>query len=190
MDDQKIIREYLAGDERAYGTLLKKYLKPVYNFLRQMVGDPAVLDDLTQDTFIKAWKNIRKFDQKRNFKTWLFTIAKNTAYDYFKKKKTIPFSAFFDEEGKNPLENMATDQILSDEILERKDFAQELEKILELIPRDYKIVLVLHYKEDFSLAEIAQILNEPYNTVKSRHSRALLAIRKVILSRTPKPRRL
>lgn len=176
--DEKLIEKYFDGDERALEKLIKKYLKPIYNFLYSLTGERAVLDDLTQVAFIKAWKNIRKFDPDKNFKTWLFTIAKNTAYDHMKKKKTIPFSRFLNEEGNSVLEEIEEDKILPDEILNRKDLANELEEKLEKIPAAQKTILILHYKEDFSLQEIAEIFKKPYNTIKSQHNRALAKLRK------------
>jgi len=145
------------------------------------VGDRDAAEDLTQETFVKAWKNLKSFDQKRNFKTWIFTIAKNTAFDWLKKKKEIPFSTFTDEEGESWLENVADENFLPDEILERSDLAEELEKILEKIPVHYRTILLLHCKEDFSLHEIAEILGEPYNTIKSRHQRGLGRLKKAFI---------
>ena len=138
-----------------------------------MVRDREQVEDLTQETFVKAWKNMKRFDQKRNFRTWLYTIAKNTAYDWLKRKKEIPFSTFTDEEGESWLENVADENILPDEILKRKNISEELDVIIQKIPPHYRAILLLHYKEDFSLHEIAEILGEPYNTIKSRHQRGL-----------------
>ena len=160
--------------------MVKKYLKPVYNFLYYFTRDRAELDDLTQVTFIKIWKNLKKFDGEKKFKTWIFAIAKNTAYDFFHKKKTIPFANFTDEEGNNRLENMSDESILPDELLNRKDIAKELDKKLKEIPENYRIILTLHYKEDFSLSEIAEILGKPYNTIKSGHQRALIKLKEII----------
>ena len=179
-EDKKIIRAFFAGDDKAYEKLLKKYLKSVYNFLRAFVRDSDTLDDLTQETFIKAWKNLKSFDTKKNFKTWLFTIAKNTAYDFFKKKKTIPFSNFINEEGENILENIKTESILPLEILEKVEKNQDFEEKLAKLPIDYCTLLRLRYKEDFSLQEISEILAVPYNTIKSSHLRALLALKKAL----------
>lgn len=89
--DREILEKFFLGDEEAFSELVKKYLKPVYNFLCYFTKDKALLDDLTQETFLKAWKNIRRFDKNKSFKTWLFVIAKNTAYDFFKKKKQSLF---------------------------------------------------------------------------------------------------
>jgi RNA polymerase sigma-70 factor, ECF subfamily len=172
-DDKQLISKVLDGDEESFAEIVKIYLKPIYNFLYRLVGDRDAAEDLTQETFVKAWKNLKRFDQKRNFRTWLFTIAKNTAFDWLKKKKEIPFSTFTDEEGESWIENISSDDILPDEILERKNIAEEFEQMLEKIPVHYRAILLLHYKEDFSLHEIAEILGEPYNTIKSRHQRGL-----------------
>ena len=184
-DDKQLISDFLRGDETAFELLMKKYLKPIYNFLYQLTGDSSATDDLTQVAFIKVWKNRHRFNEKKSFKTWIFTIAKNTAYDYFKKKKTIPFSSFLDEEGNNRLENVAEQNILPDEILARKDIALEIEKKMGEIPEKYRLLLTLHYKDDFSLTEISQILNLPYNTIKSSHGRALKALKERFLESRP-----
>jgi RNA polymerase sigma-70 factor (ECF subfamily) len=203
-NDEKLVEDYLTGNEIAFEKLLDRYLKPIYNFLFRIIGDQAVAEDLSQDTFLKVWKNLHKFDPQRNrfksrqneedkklapyrtagsgsgFRTWLFAIAKNTAFDYLKKKKEIPFSAAADEEGENWLENIADENFLPDELLERKDLAKEIEKILKKIPVHYRTILLLHYKEDFSLHEIAEILGEPYNTIKSRHQRGLISLKNML----------
>lgn len=178
--DEQLIAQFLQGDESAFAKLLHKYLKHVYNFIYQFVQDAAASEDLAQETFIKAWKNLKHFDQTKNFKVWLFAIAKNTAYDWLKKKKTIPFAFFEDEEGNNRLENIAQENVLPDELLMQKDVVKELEAGLAVIPAKYRLLLLMRYREDFSLAEIAQILHLPYNTVKSSHGRALKSLRKAL----------
>ena len=180
VEDKKLIEEYLDGDDSAFSKLLDLYLKPAYNFLYRFTGDAAITDDLTQETFIKVWKNLKRFDQSKNFKTWLFTIAKNTAFDYLKKKKTIPFSNFTDDQGNNYLENVGEESSLPDELLERKDLARELDKQLKKLSKQYELILVMRYKDDFSLFEIAEILGLPYNTIKSQHARALAGFKKIL----------
>lgn len=181
LSDRQIIQNYLGGDEAAFSLLVKRYLKSVFNFLYQLARDRSIAEDLVQDTFLKAWKNLERFDQNRKFKTWLFAIAKNTAFDWLKKKKEIPFSNFVDEEGVNFLEEIRDEEILADEILERKDIILELEKALEKIPEYYRAIILLHYKEDFTLHEIAEIIGEPYNTIKSRHQRGLMRLKQAFL---------
>jgi len=179
--DNKLVEEYLNGREEVFAKLLEKHLSPVFNFLYRITGSKEVAEDLAQETFVKVWKNLKNFNRNRSFKAWLFTIAKNTTYDYFKKKKEVAFSAFVNEEGESIFNEIAGENILPDEILHRKDIANELEEILKKLPPHYRAILLLHYKEDFSLHEIAEILGEPYNTIKSRHQRGLGKLKKIVL---------
>lgn len=179
-EDNKLIEDYLAGDGRAFEKLVQKYLKSVYNFLFHLLSDKSVLDDLTQETFVKAWKNLSRFDREKNFKTWIFTIARNSAWDHLKKKKALPFSAFEDDEGNNLLEQISDNNILPDDLLMNIESNFNLEEKLEKLPAHYRSLLLLHYKDDLTLQEIAEILKKPYNTVKSQHARALHALRKIL----------
>ncbi len=176
--DRQLIEKFLIGDDLSFEVLVKKYLKPVYNFIYHLTNDLSAVDDLTQITFLKAWKNIRRFDLEKDFKVWLFAIAKNTVYDYWKKKKTLSFALFENEDGSNKLENIAEDKILPDEVLMRMELSGELEEKLKLLDEKYRLILFMRYSDDFSLNEIAEILNLTYNTVKSRHRRALDALKK------------
>lgn len=179
-EDKQLIAEFLDGSDEAFEELVNRHLQSIYNFLYQFTQDRDSLDDLTQETFIKVWKNIRKFDPEKNFRTWLFAIAKNTAYDFLKKKKTIPFSFFENSEGDSPLENISEENPLPDEILQRQDLEKELDQKLQELPDNYRIILLMRYKDDFSLQEIAEILNLSYNTVKSQHARALANLKKIL----------
>ena len=179
-EELKIIKDFLNDDEEAFEKIVHKYLKSVYNFIHLMINDFDILDDLTQETFIKIWKNRKNINLEKNFKSWIFTVAKNTVFDYLKKKNTVPFSDFTNEEGINQLENIPEDKILPDELLEKIEKEKDFEKKLQELPESYRLILILHYKEDFSLPEISKIFKESYNTTKSRHLRALLAFKKII----------
>lgn len=179
--DEELIADYLNGDDPSFEKLVKRHINPLYNFLHQLTGDVAQAEDLTQEAFVRAWKNIRKFDQTKSFKTWLFAIAKNAAFDYLKKKKSIPFSYFENPEGNNNLEEISDESILMDEIIARKDLVEKLEIKLKQIPETFAIILKLRYKEDFTLGEISEILGKPYNTIKVYHRRALERLKKAFL---------
>lgn len=181
-DDKQLVSDFLNGDDASFEQLVQKYLSPLYNFIFQFTRDQHVTEDLVQETFIKVWKYMKRFDQKKSFKTWIFTIAKNTTFDYFKRKKSIPFSSFVDEEGKDTLEAVDEDALLPDEALEKLERTEDLERALEKVPELYRALLVLAYREDFSLKEISLILDEPYNTIKSRHQRAIKLLKEAFLS--------
>ncbi len=179
--DQKLIADYLKGDEKSLEVLIHRYLKPIYSFVYRYVGNKHEAEDITQEAFIKVWKNLKKFDQSRSFKTWIFSIAKNTAIDFLKKKKTVPFSEFENEERKNTLIETLTDlSPLPQEILEKKDISQTLARAMEKLSPKYRMVLFLRYNDHFTFREIAESLGEPIDTVKSQHRRALIILKRLL----------
>lgn len=181
--DGQLIVNYLQGDEESLKFLFQRYLKPIYTFVFRLVGDARQAEDTTQEVFVKVWRYLKKFDQNRNFKTWIFSIAKNSAVDFLRKKKDIPFSEFADaeNEGENFLENNLVDPAcLPPEILERADIAQKLNLAMEKLPLKYQMVLSLRYNDHFNFREIAESLEESLHTIKSRHRRALVKMKKLL----------
>lgn len=171
------IERALLGDDQAFASLVRAYLSPLYSFVFLIARDKDMAEDIVQETWIKAWKHLKRFDQTQSFKTWLYTIAKNTAFDHLKKKKAAPFSLFEDIEGNVPFEK---DLAEAPDVLERLSQAealQVLDQVLDEMSPLYRTLLVLIYREDFDLREAATVLGEPYNTVKSRHQRALQKLR-------------
>lgn len=172
-----LIPKALLGDEQAFASLVHMYLTPLYSFIFLIMRDKDATEDVVQETFIKVWKHLKRYDQSQSFKTWLYTIAKNTAFDYLKKKKALPFSLFEDTEGNLPFEKDLAEAPDVLEQLSRAEALQILEHVLDQISPLYRTLLTLIYREDFDLREAAAILGEPYNTVKSRHQRALQKLR-------------
>jgi RNA polymerase sigma-70 factor (ECF subfamily) len=178
-NDELKIKEYLLGNEVAFKELVYKYTPAIFNFTVRFVGADYV-NDITQDVFIKVWKNLKKFDAKKaSFKTWIFTIARNTITDYLRKKKMINFSVL-DKEEENFADNIEDDVILPDEALAKMEDKEFLNKLLDEIPINYKEVLILYYQEDMTFKEIGELLGKPLNTVKSHHHRALTILREML----------
>ena len=179
--DQYLINRYLNGDQKSLEVLIQHYLKPIYSFTYRYVGNRQDAEDVTQEAFVKVWRNLKKFDQQKSFKTWIFAIAKNTAFDHLKKKKAIPFSYFENEKGENMIvETLADPSPLPNELLERTGVAQMLTSAMEALSPKYRMVLFLRYNDHFNFREIAESLDEPLNTVKSRHRRALIMLKKLL----------
>jgi RNA polymerase sigma-70 factor (ECF subfamily) len=170
--DEELIDLYISGDDRALKELIERYTPQIYNFVRRFVGENEA-DDITQDVFIKVWKNLKKFNSKKSsFKTWIFTIARNTTIDFMRKKKIVLFSNLDNEE--NIFEETIKDEVaLPDEILQKLQDVELLNSLLEKLPEQYKTVLALHYQEEMTFEEAGKVLGKPLNTVKSYHFRAL-----------------
>ncbi|HTK04070.1 MAG TPA: RNA polymerase sigma factor [Candidatus Eisenbacteria bacterium] len=183
--DAQLIAAHLAGDEASLGILVTRHLPSLYSFALRWLGDAHDADDVCQESFVRAWKNLRKFDRTRNFRTWLFAIAKNAALDHLKKKKTLPFSRFEDEDGANPVVDGIEDPApLAPELLERADIAADLAAAMDKLPPGQRMVLYLHYNDHLTFREIGESLGEPLHTVKSRHHRGLIALKGILEGRT------
>jgi len=180
--DEELVLDYLSGNEAAFAELTNRHLSGVYSFALRLVGDAAAAEDIAQETFLKAWKSLKKYNEKTSkFKTWLLRIARNTAIDHLRKKKHVPMSYFENETGGNVLaETVADQEELAPAILERLDDARELNRTLDLLGPKHREILLLYYSNDCTFEEIAGMLNEPTNTVKSRHRRALSALRDLL----------
>lgn len=185
--DADLIARALAEDPSAASELFARWTTPVFRFVRRYVQQSASAEDITQDALIKAWRSLPSFDRSRSFKTWLFTIARNTALDHIKRKRPALFAEYTDEEGHNFLEDTLADpDPLPDELMQRLQDGQLLERALARIAPMYRQVILLHYKEDMTLAEVAETLGLPLNTVKSQHRRGLRALRKILVDNAPK----
>ncbi|MDP3784513.1 MAG: sigma-70 family RNA polymerase sigma factor [bacterium] len=181
--DEQLIADYLNGDEKSLELLVQNYLKPIYSFVYRYVGDGQDAEDVTQEIFIKIWRHIKRFDQNKSFKTWIFSIAKNTAIDFLKKKKAIPFSAFGNEEGEDAFtETLADPSPLPQELLEKAGMAQILTSAMDKLSPKYRMVLFLRYNDHFNFREIAESLGEPLHTIKSRHRRALIKLKEFLVN--------
>lgn len=180
--DEQLIERYTGyRDEKALTELIERYIKPVYSFVYRFSQDTASAEDITQETFVKLWRNVRQFQPGKNFRTWLFTIAKNTAVDLLRKKKSQVFSDFENELGENFLEDTIADQSpLPDALAVRSENKLNLENALAKLPANYRVILSLHYGEGFTFEEISEIIGKPLNTAKSQSRRAVLALRKLL----------
>ena len=179
--DSQLIADYLKGDEKSLEILIWRYLKSIYRFAFRYVNNEQEAEDITQEVFVKVWRNIKKFDKQKDFKPWIFSIAKNTAVDFFKKKKAIPFSEFENKRGENILaETIGDSSPLPVELLERKDAIGTLAKAINKLVPKYRKTLLLRHNDDLTFREIAESLGESLNTVKSRHHRALIMLKKFL----------
>lgn len=179
--DEQLISDYLEGDEKSLGVLVDRYLVNIYNFAYKLVNDRQAADDITQESFIKAWKNIRKYRQGSNFQNWLLTLTRNTAIDWLRKRKDLSFSTFENEKNVNIFAETLADEELSPlELLTRAEDTIFVQALLNELNPIYRDVLTLRYSSDFTFEEIGELLKRPLHTVKSQHRRALVALRRLL----------
>jgi RNA polymerase sigma-70 factor (ECF subfamily) len=187
LNDEKLVSQYLKGDDKSLEILVKRYLKPIYSFTYRYVGNLSDAQDITQEIFLKVWRNLKKFDKQKSFKTWIFSIAKNASIDFLRKsrsasglQKTVSFSDLENERGENPvIGTLADASPLQLELVEQADTAKLLTAALDKLSSKYRMILFLRYNDHFTFREIAESLGESLNTIKSRHRRALIQLREL-----------
>lgn len=184
--DEELIAAFAdGGDEAAFSTLVERHLKTVYSFVVRFVGNEQEAEDIVQETFLKAWKNARQYRAEASkFKTWVLRIARNSAIDHLRKRKHIAFSEFENAEGQNVLaETVADPNELPDELFARKEEVSELQAAMERLSPEAREILLLHYTNGLTFLEIGELLGQPQNTVKSRHHRAILSLKKALCTK-------
>jgi RNA polymerase sigma-70 factor (ECF subfamily) len=178
MTDEELVEKSKAGDDKAFHELMVRHLKHIFNFVWQYARNDEDAEDITQDAFFKAWKHIRRFKTGSKFLPWLFAIARNTALDHIKKKKAVIFSDLDDDENDMTFaDTLADTEPLAHEMFDRRQSAEELDSAMEILHPDHRAVLVMHYREEMTFDEIAEVVDRPMNTVKSWHRRALFKLR-------------
>lgn len=182
LSDEQVISQYLKeGGEPLLELLFSRYLKPVFSVVFHYVGSRTAAEDITQEVFVKAWKNLKKFDPKKSFKTWILAIARNSSIDFLRKKKELVFSDFESEDRENVLADALQDPgPLPLQQLQAQDFAAELETALAQLPPASRAVLLLRLHEELTFKEIAKFFKQPLDTVKSRYRRGVFALRKIL----------
>ena len=172
ISDEQLMAEFCAGDQAAFGRLVQKYERELYNFLLKFLGQSASAEDVFQEAFLQVHISADKFEHGRRFRPWLYTIAANKARDFLRRKSrrsAIQLSSEEDEGGYGKLwDNLVRDETTPDAV-----FAQEQEKELvqaavARLPDHLREILVLAYFQGFAYKEMAEMLSIPLGTVKSR----------------------
>lgn len=176
LSDVEIIEQFQTGNqEEAFRILVEIHGKTVYNIALFTLNDEILAEDATQDAFLKIYRNLGKFKGHSKLSTWMYRIVKNVCYDYLKKRTPVPMDEdreqyLMDEEGLGP-EDMA-----------QMEWRQrELRDAVEQLPVNQRLAVTLHYFQDKSYEEVALIMGQPLNTVKSHLHRAKAALEKSLL---------
>ena len=173
MDESTLISRSKNGDAAAWEPLVRVHQQPVFRFAYLLLGDPDDAEDVTQETFLRAWKYLKRFDTTRPLRPWLLSIASNLASNWRRSAGRYVSAltrAFRDEPAPDSIEEKSTQQMQADELWE----AVQGMKMVD------QQVIYLRYFLDLSVAETADVLQIAEGTVKSRLSRALKKLRNII----------
>jgi RNA polymerase sigma-70 factor (ECF subfamily) len=174
LQDEKYVKKALEGDQRAYQQLTEKYRRPLQYHVTKMVKETEQVEDLVQEAFIKAFKNLDSYNSSYAFSTWLYRITTNHTIDYLRKKKLRTTSIdkpIKTHEGEMSFE-LPDEQAQTDRTIIRKQRKKIITHAIENLPEKYRQVIEMRHIEELSYQEIADKLDLPLGTVKAHIFRA------------------
>lgn len=173
MDEMSLIKRAQQGDMPAFNELIKPYIKPAYNIALKYLKNKEDAQDISQEAFVKVMKSIHAFKGNSAFSTWLYRIVVNLCHDFYAKSKKRA----------EALENLSFHYSESDEEMsEQKDKSQAIHEVLQDMDEEKRSILILRDVQGFRYDEIADILNIPIGSVKSKISRAREQFKQIVYS--------
>jgi RNA polymerase sigma-70 factor, ECF subfamily len=178
--DALLVKSYVAGDENALATLIKRHQSKIYGFIYSKIPDRDVCDDVFQDTFIKVIKTLKSnsYNEEGKFLPWVMRISHNLVIDHFRKNKKMPMLRETEEFS---IFSIMSDNSLTIESQMINDQVEiDIQKLIKELPEDQKEVLLMRIYQDLSFKEISEITGVSINTALGRMRYAVLNLRKVI----------
>ncbi len=172
--DEQLLADYLRGDEAAFELLVRRHVRELHQFAMRFTNDAPAADDVVQDTLMQLHASAEKFDPKRRFKPWLFTITANKARDYLRRRtrrREVPIDASTGSDksgGQRFVELFEATSVAPDEGLLVEEKRRLVKQVISEMPTRLSEVLILAYYHRFPYRDIGEIVDAPLGTVKSR----------------------
>ena len=182
MEIKKYIEKAILGDQVAFTFLLDRYWNEVYGFMLQRTENETDAEDITIETFSKAFDKIATYNPEYQFNTWLIAIAKNVHIDLLRKKKSSLFIDITDEEDDIAYTIADSTPSAEDQLITEQNLKRLLQFIKELKPA-YQEVIQMRYFQEMSYQEIANKIDEPLSNVKIKLLRAKKLLSEIIQNR-------
>lgn len=182
--EKKLIKKCMKGNLNAFDELIREHEKTAYNIALKILKNPDDAMDASQEAFLKIFKSIKTFNFQSSFSTWLYRIVTNTCLDFLRKRKNKVYSI------DNPIQtndgeierDIVDNSDSPEEILEKKLTAEYVNKAIDKLDSNHKVVIILRDIQGFSYEEISCILDCSLGTVKSRISRARKKLKDIIVN--------
>jgi len=169
LTDQELVTNILNGDDQSFAELVGRYEQAVYNLAYYMLHDWAEAEDSAQEAFLRAYRNLRRYDPTRSFKTWVMSIASNHCIDRLRRRRFQKFSL---DEMLPYHPALSSKEAGPEEQTIESERSKSISRLLDRLAPKYRSVVLLYYWYEMSCAEIAAMLDVQEGTVKSRLFRA------------------
>jgi RNA polymerase sigma-70 factor (ECF subfamily) len=181
-DEQAMWRARTNADLHAFGLLVERWRKRIYNLCLRMTGSPHTADDLTQEVFVRIFDRRRAYNPTQRFSTWLWRIALNLCYDELRRvhrRRELPLEEE-GEDGETRVRLEVIDHCTPHAVVQGQEEAELVRAALAQVPEIYRAVLVLRHYENLKLREIAEVLEIPDGTVNSRMAEGLARLTRLL----------
>lgn len=174
--DSELLEQFRSGDnpDYAFNLIVKKYQQRVYYHIRRMVIDHDDADDVTQNTFIKAWKGLAGFREDAQLFTWLYRIATNEALTFLKKKRTVLMIPIVN------VERQLSDKIDHDPLIKADELQKKLQKAILTLPEKQRLVFNMKYFDEMKYEDMSAVLGTSVGALKASYHHAVKKIEKYI----------
>jgi RNA polymerase sigma-70 factor (ECF subfamily) len=167
-DEKKWLQKARLGDDVAFGHLVQAYQVPVFNLCYRILGDDAEAEDAAQETFLRAYRHLRRYDPQRSFTTWLLSIASHHCIDRLRRRRMILLSL----EELMPGQRVASNAPGPEAVVIDREREEQVQQLLQTLEAKDRAAVVLRYWHNLSYVEIAETLSMTVSAVKSRLHRA------------------
>lgn len=177
------------GNDEAFTRLVEHYQTPVFNMCYRMLGEPESAEDAAQETFLRAYQNLPRYDRQRSFATWLLSIAAHYCIDRLRKRRFTVFSLDAErDDDEAPLELPDNNAVNPEQEAVRREEQELIQAALKGLDATDRAAVILRYWYDFSEVEIAESLKLTVSAVKSRLHRARKSVARLLTANSPEAR--
>jgi RNA polymerase sigma-70 factor, ECF subfamily len=183
LTDGELLAKAIAGREDGFEELVRRYQRPITNYVYRMVGNYDAALDVTQEVFIKVYNSMSRYSSEYKFSTWLYKIAHNAAIDYLRRNSNHGQSLETENpDGSHQLQ-FESKRPSPEVERQRSEWREEIAAVVKCLPTGYRELILLRHTNDLSYDEIAEITNLPLGTVKNRLFRAREMMRDLFIQR-------
>lgn len=169
-DDIMVVQSIISGNKNAFSKIQKKYKKVVNSVIRRMVRNESDIEDLVQETFIKAYNALESYNPQYNFSSWLLRIASNSCIDYLRKKKldTISISKGGDtSDDEESYFDVPDKDLLPDAVMMNNEMSAMIQSTINMLPENFRKIIIMRFQMELDYTEISKELGIPLGTVKA-----------------------
>lgn len=180
--EKRLINQAIAGERQAFSELVELYQHKIYQVSYRMMGNRSEAEDVGQETFLRVYANLSRYDQSQKFSTWIYRIATNLCIDRLRKRR-MTFSLDQEVAGTEGLDlysQTPVQQKTPEAEVVTLEIQREVQIAMDQLPAKYKSIMILRYIEDLSLQEVSEIVSLPVTTIKTRIHRGRETLKKLL----------